>query len=459
MNRTDSLHRTAHQSTYLNPPTSISQSESSGQPQLINDCSLGQCNPMNGDSTHSLQPVHLVSGSNQLTAIASQQLVGQGNQNHYMIHLSNANSQDPQTITIEPMTNGLQSLHLNNGCTFSGSELTQLTSLSAPTNEVCLDGPGINLTTLTNGQLPESCLLTSDTDLCWNSILPDELRLVDTIGSSTVYTTNHPISLTAIPISSSQSTGGPVLSPVTDSQQTSSSGVVVTNSISNPVSSSSSQSSSASNLLTVDNAQVQNLILSSTSSGSICTTSYCTSNVATSQFANSIGVAPPMNGQLQQMNGETVHNVVTCATQNGGASSANAHHQLSSWDANGNYMNLVYSNQSIATGTELTSSTSLNSATINPSLGASRASSASLNSVATLNCASAVNENHGSPVVIQINANGNCLSSDLNCAHQFDGSNSMPTWIECTLQGGLNGKATFESNGFDLDHFSDLDNC
>lgn len=422
---------------------------------------------MNGDSTHSLQPVHLVSTSNQLAAIASHQLVGQtaGTPNHYMIHLTNG--QDPQTITIEPMTNGLQSLHSGNGCTFSNGELTQLTSLQATGNEVCLDSSSINLTTLTNGQLPDNCLLASDADLCWNTILTDDLRLVDTIGSGTVYSTNHSIPLTAIPISS-QPTAGSVLNSVTDSQQTSSSGGVVTNSIINSISSnslsgtslsgsignaassSSSQSPSSASLLTANNAQVSNLILSSTSSN--CTTSYCTSNVDTGQFANSIG--RPMNGQLQHLNGDTiVHNVVTCAAP---ASTANAQHpQLSSWDANGNYMNLVYSHPATTAAGEMTAAELSNST----SLGASPPS-ANLNSAATLNCASAANENHGSPVVIQINSNG--LGSELNCAHQFDGSNSMPTWIECTLQGsGLpNGKvATFESNAFDLDNFSDLENC
>lgn len=422
---------------------------------------------MNGDSTHSLQPVHLV--SNQLTALASHQLVGQttATPNHYMIHLSNANSQDPQTITIEPM-NGLQSLHSGNGCAFSSNDLTQLTSLNAAANEVCLDGSGINLTALSNGQLPESCLLTSDTDLCWNTILTDEL------GTSTVYSTNS-IPLTAIPIASSSQSSGAVLSPVTDSQQTANSAVVtssisnsisssigssmsnsisnsISGSMSNAVTSSSSQSPASANLLAADNhAQVQNLILSSTTSNSIGTTSYCisTSNVDTSQFSNPINAAGPMNGQHLNGAETVVHNVVTCAPQVSAPSSISHHqpHHLSSWDANGNYMN---------------------SATINASLGALNApsglsssglsSSASLNSAATLNCAS--NENHGSPVVIQISSNGNCLSSDLNCAHQFDGSNSMPTWIECTLQGTLqNGKVAFESNAFDLDNFSDLDNC
>lgn len=380
--------------------------------------------------------------SNQLTALTSHQLVGQTatTPNHYMIHLSNANSQDPQTITIEPMTNGL---HSSNGCTFSSNDLPQLTSLNAAANEVCLDGSGINLTALSNGQLPENCLLTSDTDLCWNTILTDEL------GTSAVYSTNS-IPLTAIPIASSQSTG-PALSPVSDSQQTvTSSGSVVTSSMSNTVTSSSSQSPSSANLLADNHAQVQNLILSSsTNSNSICTTSYCisTSNVDTSQFSNQMNA--PMNGQHLNGSETVVSNVVTCSSQVSAPSSV-SHHQpqhLSSWPANGNYMNLVFSNQSSTAVTELTSSN-----------GSPPNSSTGLNSSATLNSAS--NENHGSPVVIQISSNGNCLSSDLNSAHQFDGSNSMPTWIECTLQGSLpNGKVAFESNAFDLDNFSDLDNC
>ena len=343
-----------------------------------------------------------------------------------MIHVTNTNNQESQ-ITIEPMTTTnehqlQQQQQSATNCTFTTNDITQLTSLNATNSEVCLEGSSINLTTLNNGQLPENCLLASDGDICWNSILTDELRLVDTIDT---YSNN--VSLAAIPIANNNAVNQIVNNPQIDSHQS----MIASNSI-NSITTSAVTNPIVCNQQTSADGQInQNLIFNTTTSNQA--TSYCTTSDA-NQFTNQT------INQLHLNNSQVIsatHNVVTCinpATANASVSN----HQLaatSNWDANGNYMNLTYNQLSNQTNNvELNNGTS----TINSTV---------------------LSDNHDtSPVIIQINTNENCLSSELNCNH-FDNSNSISTtWIECTsLQ---NGK--FETNAFDLDNypnFSDLDNC
>lgn len=425
-----------------------SQNEQSNQPsQLINDCNLTQCNSINSaESNNHLQSVHLnVHSSNQLNSISSHQILNQsGAPNHYMIHVTNTNNQESQ-ITIEPMTNGIQPrLHTNN-CTFTTNDITQLTSLNGTNNEVCLEGSNINLTTLNNSQLSENCLLSSDGDICWNTLLTDELRLVDTIDSY-----SNTVPLTAVPITNQ--TTNQVMDSQTNSIQGNSSinsltNSSVTNTIVNPVTNpviSNSQITNSSNLLT--NTQNQNLIhnpsttTTSTSSNQTNTTNYCCAT--TNQFTNQIDSNIMNNHQMihssQVM--PTKHELNNCVDSQSNSPTINQHNNqlTNSWNGNVNYMNLSY-NQ-------------LNGNVTEQSINNGTSTSQPLNnSSSNINTTSLTDNNHDSPLVIQINSNGNCLSSDLNsnCNH-FDNSNSMPTWIELNLQ---NGKIAFENNAFDLDKF------
>lgn len=416
INGNHSMHHQTHQpSTYNLNSTSINNSQTK------------QLNSISNDNSH-LQSVHLVNNSNDhhLNSISSltssnltHQLVTNPNHssNHYMIHVSNSNNQESQ-ITIEPMSNNVQQMHSNtNACPFS-NEITQLTNLNTSNGVLNLDGSNINLATLSNGQLNEGCLITSDNDLCWNSLLTDELRLVDSISS---YATNTTV--TSVPITTSNQTQI-VHNPVLDTQSnpictinSSLSGTIngsLTNTISNSIGNSLQVNSS--NLLSNDAQLNQNLILNSTTNQTSTNNFIATSNV--NAFTNQLDNQLHLNS-AQVVNG---NNVVTCVN-NQTATSINSSINNGNWDANANYMNLTYNRLN----GQLNQTNDLNS--------------------------SSMNDNQNSSIVIQLNSNG--LNSDLNTNH-FDNSNSIPTWIECTLQ---NGKGFETSNAFDLDNFAELDNC
>lgn len=392
-------------SASISSQTNESQSKLSNQ-RILNDCKLTQCNAINDSNAH-LRSIHLVNTSSPgHSSTMPHQLVSNQQAttpNHYMIHVTNTNSQEQQ-ITIEPMSNGVQ-LHstaaTTTNCTFTTNELAQLTTLNTAANDVCLEnGSSINLTTLNNGHLTaENCLLTSDGDICWNTLLTD-----DSIGTYATTTTNTvPTTLTAIPITS-QTTQ--VINPVINTQSSTNS------TITNPTTTLSS------NLLTdaqVNANQIHNSNLIQTS-----TTSY---------------VDPTFTNQIDTMSNR-LHNSQVISTAHVScvnpqqASATNHPSQTSTWNANRNYMNLTYNQTS--------SSSDLNNTNLNNGTSATSL------------------DNHDSSSIMQIATNG--LTTDLaaNCNH-FDNSNS--TWIECTLQCTLQNGKTFESNSFDLEHFTDLDNC